>query len=61
MSNWWQNLSFKMLVLLLALAMLPLLGLGLLAIKVSDDALSAKAEQANREVASFPWSIWRTG
>jgi hypothetical protein len=50
--NWWHRLSYRLLVLMLAIALLPLLGFGVTAIKRTEKALFADARFTNGEVAA---------
>ena len=50
--NWWHRLSYRLLAVMLIIALLPLLTFGVITIKRTEKALFADAEFANGEVAA---------
>jgi signal transduction histidine kinase/HAMP domain-containing protein len=50
--RWWHRLCYKLLALMMAIALIPLLGFGITAIKRAEKALFADAQFANGEVAA---------
>ncbi|MFQ5813948.1 MAG: cache domain-containing protein, partial [Anaerolineae bacterium] len=52
MNRWWNRLSFRMPALIVLMALIPLLGFGVVATRVGAAALIRQAGRANRETAA---------